>query len=479
MRVLSSGSSARSAFLAVDVLERLPPLEADVEALERVHRHHVDVVDRQHLAERRDRAVGVGQHLLLDLRAAVEQRLALFDVGQDLALALQDLDELRPGRRCARGSPGSRSPPRRSPGPRPGCARRSPPPRSSSRSSCSWMCAAGTAGDLETRPPAPRPRPDRRARRRRPTSRACAIADRAAGAWSRCAGRRAARARTSRTPRRRRRRRPPADPRSGTGAGSCAPDHSVCRTMISYTPICLAQSARGLVDRLEDGRDDELVILGAGSAARGRSPPRGSGPRGPGPRDRSPPPRPASPRWVSRSWARRTRRRHLLVGAGRRVADQAELAADVVAEVAPRAALDVEPVERAQRHQVVGGQAEDLVVRRDRLVLVVQLTSSWMAGDAEQEVEPLPRPSCGDVGLAPAIDLEQLGELLVAGEDRLEGGQGVQIVGLERERPAVELDRLGAVVRAGPRRTAPPWWPARGPATGSMSSRRRARPRRG
>ena len=103
-----------------------------------------------------------------------------------------------------------------------------------------------------------------------------------------------------------------------------------------------------------------------------------------------------------------------------RLLDERELAADVVAEVAPRLALDVEPVERAQRLQVIRRLAEDLGVDRDRLVGRVQHLLVDR-GDAEQELEAL-------VGLVrdvdpAAIDLEQLGVLLVAREDRLERGE--------------------------------------------------------
>ncbi len=54
--------------------------------------------------------------------------------------------------------------------------------------------------------------------------------------------------------------------------------------------------------------------------------------------------------------------------------------------------------------------------------------------DPEQELEAL-------VGLVrdvdpAAVDVEQLGELLVAGEDRLERGERGEVVGLDRERLA-------------------------------------------
>ena len=47
-------------------------------------------------AERRDRGVGVGEHLFFDLRRAEQELLALLDVRQHLALARQDIDELGP-----------------------------------------------------------------------------------------------------------------------------------------------------------------------------------------------------------------------------------------------------------------------------------------------------------------------------------------------------------------------------------------------
>src|SRR5262249_49528717 len=44
-----------------------------------------------------------------------------------------------------------------------------------------------------------------------------------------------------------------------------------------------------------------------------------------------------------------------------------------------------------------------------------------------------------------AVDIEQLGVTLVAREDRLERGERVQVVGLERERAAEVLDALVAL----------------------------------
>jgi len=66
-------------------------------------------------------------------------------------------------------------------------------------------------------------------------------------------------------------------------------------------------------------------------------------------------------------------------------------------------------------------------------------------GGAIEEVQAL-------VGLvrdvdATAIDVEEFVVLLVTREDRLEGGERIQIVALERERLLEELDRLRAVVQ--------------------------------
>jgi len=51
-------------------------------------------------------------------------------------------------------------------------------------------------------------------------------------------------------------------------------------------------------------------------------------------------------------------------------------------------------------------------------------------GDAEQEVQTLVR-LLRDLDAA-AIDLEQVRELLVAREDRLEGGERTEVIGLDR-----------------------------------------------
>ena len=65
---------------------------------------------------------------------------------------------------------------------------------------------------------------------------------------------------------------------------------------------------------------------------------------------------------------------------------------------------------------------------------------------AEQELEAL-------VGIVrdvdtTAVDVEQLGVLLLAGEDAFEAAERVQVVALDRERTLVELDGLAAVAEA-------------------------------
>ena len=67
-------------------------------------------------------------------------------------------------------------------------------------------------------------------------------------------------------------------------------------------------------------------------------------------------------------------------------------------------------------------------------------------GNAEQEVQTLVR-LLRDLD-ATTIDLEQVLELLVAREDRLEGGQRAQIVGLDRERLLPILDGLVGLAEA-------------------------------
>ena len=142
------------------------------------------------------------------------------------------------------------------------------------------------------------------------------------------------------------------------------------------------------------------------------------------------------------------------------VLDQDQLAAEVVAEVAPLLALDVEAVEGAQGRQVVGVVAEDLVVGADRLLGVAQHLLVDR-GDLEQDAHPLVG-IVGDVGLAP-VDLEQLGVLLLAGEDQLERARARWRRRARSRAPSGRTRPPGPSPRAGPGSRARPWSRARGP----------------
>ena len=156
----------------------------------------------------------------------------------------------------------------------------------------------------------------------------------------------------------------------------------VARHDLVDADLLLPVAAR-LVDRLEDVRDRELVLGVRDQALEGGD-------------------RVAVLILVIEDLAVRLDRRGGLVEVGLaqlreadqqrdllvRLLDERELAADVVAEIAPRLARDVEPIERAQRLQIVRRLAEDLVVGRDRLVGRVEHLLVDR-GDAEQELEAL------------------------------------------------------------------------------------------
>ena len=110
--LLLGGRRRQLRLLGVDVLEIAPAPEPDVEPLELIERRAIGVVDGEHVLENADRALEILQHLFVELRRPVVERLLLVGGARRSPPCAA---AARPGsrsRRCAGRAARARWPPR-------------------------------------------------------------------------------------------------------------------------------------------------------------------------------------------------------------------------------------------------------------------------------------------------------------------------------------------------------------------------------
>jgi hypothetical protein len=133
------------------------------------------------------------------------------------------------------------------------------------------------------------------------------------------------------------------------------------------------------------------------------------------------------------------------VDLGLRVARQRQLPLEVLGQQGPLAAREVQAVEGNQRLHVLELVGEDLVVGSDRRFLLLEHLV-LQVGDAEPQVLT-PSRVAGQRHLA-AVHAQQVGPVLVAVVELLEGVERGDVVGVDLDGLLVALDRLGAVAEA-------------------------------